>query len=198
MATPSKFPTAKNTKPALGADALFDCKTAPCAIAEGKKSYEPHSRYCCYPVPRSRLRAELRAKNADQSCADEAIPRTRPARFWQRKTMEALHNPRPRSGPSCPLFARPGGAGIRTRTSRVTDLQNVVGVGDSHLMNPIQTLPAGVRACGQHPCARIPGIKKPAIAAGFYTLRASRAVGSVSAALPNFHHRTVKNEQFCE
>ena len=60
-----------------------------------------------------------------------------------------------------------------------------------------QSLPTAKQACGRRSCARIPGIKKPAIAAGFYTLRDSRAVRAVSIALPNFNPATVKYEQFC-
>lgn len=59
-------------------------------------------------------------------------------------------------------------------------------------MNLVQTFPAGGLFA---PRAR--AIKKLAKGASFYTLRASRAVRSVSAALPNSHPDPVKYEPFC-
>ena len=53
------------------------------------------------------------------------------------------------------------------------------------------------QARGRRFCARIPGIKKPAVIAGFYTLRANRDDSSHPVALPNFNPDTVKYEQFC-
>lgn len=64
-------------------------------------------------------------------------------------------------------------------------------------MNPIPSLPTANQARGRLFCVHNSPNKKPAIAAGLDTLRANRDDSSHPVALPNFNHRTVKYEQFC-